>query len=176
LKDPKSVERGMGDVCANRNHRDAELAQREEYADEVDMTVPFSQALVMKRRNGFGDFEDGSQRGAGVITNIPHLVVHHSPSGYEWGYGGSGPADLALNVCQLYLNMTGYQGRKTKCYDGTCWTLAWMLHQEFKNAFIAFTPKNGSTVPFGEIDEWMKNKITVALLQQCAEDYETEEE
>jgi Family of unknown function (DUF6166) len=23
-------------------------------------------------------------------------VVQHSPDGYEWGYGGSGPAELAL--------------------------------------------------------------------------------
>ncbi len=25
-------------------------------------------------------------------------VVHHSPSGLSWGYGGSGPADTALSI------------------------------------------------------------------------------
>ena len=30
-------------------------------------------------------------------TNVPHLVIHHSPTGYAWGYGGSGHADLARN-------------------------------------------------------------------------------
>jgi hypothetical protein len=25
-------------------------------------------------------------------------VVKHSPSGFSWGYGGSGPADLALSI------------------------------------------------------------------------------
>ena len=25
-------------------------------------------------------------------------VVRHSPDGFEWGYGGSGPADLALSI------------------------------------------------------------------------------
>lgn len=28
---------------------------------------------------------------------LPH-VIRHSPTGYEWGYGGSGPADLALSI------------------------------------------------------------------------------
>lgn len=25
-------------------------------------------------------------------------IVRHSPTGFEWGYGGSGPADLALSI------------------------------------------------------------------------------
>lgn len=25
-------------------------------------------------------------------------VVRHSPTGFEWGYGGSGPSDLALSI------------------------------------------------------------------------------
>lgn len=28
---------------------------------------------------------------------LPH-VVRHSPDGFEWGYGGSGPSDLALAI------------------------------------------------------------------------------
>lgn len=28
---------------------------------------------------------------------LPHLV-HHSPTGFEFGYGGSGPADLARSI------------------------------------------------------------------------------
>ena len=40
--------------------------------------------------------------GDGVV-NVPVRVMHHSPSGIEWGYAGSGPADLALNILDLYL-------------------------------------------------------------------------
>ncbi len=58
---------------------------------------------------------EGDDYHAIVSTNVPHLGVHHSPSGFEFGYGGSGPADLALNVCQFYLNSIGYQGEKTNC-------------------------------------------------------------
>jgi len=46
-------------------------------------------------------------------------LVNHSPSGFEWGYGGSGPAQLAL---ALLLDYTGdeafaldhYQAFKTE--------------------------------------------------------------
>jgi len=30
-------------------------------------------------------------------------VINHSPDGFNWGYGGSGPAQLALAIClELY--------------------------------------------------------------------------
>ena len=31
------------------------------------------------------------------IDHLPH-IVKHSPTGLAWGYGGSGPADLALSI------------------------------------------------------------------------------
>lgn len=172
LKDPKSIERGMGDVCASHNQKEATLAKQSEFTDEFDGSVPFTEFLVVKRRGSKTDADIERT----VITNVSHLVTHHSPVGYEFGYAGSGPADLALNVCQLYLNITDYSGRKTKCWDGQCWTLAWMLHQEFKSAFLVDVPRNGFSIPFGVIDTWMKNKITVALLQQCALEIEEDEE
>jgi hypothetical protein len=33
----------------------------------------------------------------GMATALPR-VFRHSPDGFEWGYGGSGPADLALSI------------------------------------------------------------------------------
>jgi len=33
-----------------------------------------------------------------MMQEFPQQIVEHSPTGYEWGYGGSGPADLALNI------------------------------------------------------------------------------
>ena len=35
---------------------------------------------------------------------ILHHVIMHSPTGFEWGYNGSGPADLALSILANYLN------------------------------------------------------------------------
>lgn len=43
--------------------------------------------------------------GGGVLPLSPSLeIARHSPSGFAWGYGGSGPAQLAL---ALILDSTG---------------------------------------------------------------------
>ena len=36
------------------------------------------------------------------VVNVSHMIVRHSPDGFEWGYGGSGPSDLALNILILF--------------------------------------------------------------------------
>lgn len=39
----------------------------------------------------------------GPAAKVPldprHDVHNHSPDGFQWGYGGSGPAQLALAIC-----------------------------------------------------------------------------
>ena len=154
LSNPKSVEAGMGPICRGHGGTMKEDdCKRQDFADEdITEDIPLEQALVLQR--------DGDDDHAITRTNVPHLVVHHSPSGFEWGYGGSGPADLALNVCQWYLNSLGYSGQKTNCFDGACWSLAWVLHQEFKWVFIAKAPHKGITIPMSEIKAWFAEHIT----------------
>jgi hypothetical protein len=171
LTDPKSIEAGMGPIC--RGHANAtdkgskmtDTAQRTEFIDEFYGLIPFSQAFVMHRNGNSGDADNDRSV---VVTNVPHLVVHHSPNGFEFGYGGSGAADLALNACQLYLNQVNYSGLKTKCYDGTCWKLAWYLHQEFKREFIADVNwRRGATIPFEKIETWFNVNMTSELMRGC---------
>ena len=49
-------------------------------------------------------------------------LFNHSPDGFQWGYGGSGPAQLAL---ALLLDVTGDP------------ELSVRLHQTFKTHFVA---------------------------------------
>ena len=75
-----------------------------------------------------------------AYTNVPHLVTHHSPDGFGWGYGGSGAADLALNIAEWWVSHYFIGERRLlrkACWRGTCWVLAWMLHQQIKWAFIS---------------------------------------
>lgn len=164
LSDPLSVEAGMGPVCRAHGYVESDIAKQAEFADELDDSIPFRKAFVMKRSH------NDPEKVGGVITNVPHLVVHHSPNGFEFGYGGSGPADLALNVCQLYLNIIGYEGRKSKCYDGQCWTLAWVLHQSFKRAFVERVSRSGAIVPFGKMEVWFKEQMTSEVIAQYVND------
>ena len=145
----------MGPICRGHGGKNTkeDICKRDEFADgDIDDFISLNQALVLQR--------DGDDDHAIVRTNVPHLVVHHSPSGFEFGYGGSGPADLALNVCQWYLESIHYQGEKSQCFDGNCWSLAWVLHQEFKRAFIAGAPHEGIAIPMVEIKHWFEAHIT----------------
>lgn len=60
----------------------------------------------------------------------------HSPTGFEWGYGGSGPAQLAL---ALIADATGDDQRALK------------RHQQFKWACTARLPHDGWTLTSAEI-------------------------
>ncbi len=57
-----------------------------------------------------------------LLPEASQEVYNHSPGGFEWGYGGSGPAQLAL---ALLLDATGDEA------------VAVRYHQEFKEAFVA---------------------------------------
>jgi len=171
LTDPKSVAVGMGPICRGHSNTSDkgttmnDIAKRAEFTDVFYALIPFSQALVLQRNGNPGDADNDRSV---VVTNVPHLVVHHSPDGFEFGYGGSGAADLALNACQLYLNQVNYSGQKTKCYDGQCWKLAWMLHQEFKREFIERVNwRKGATIPFEKLDTWFTANMTGELISGC---------
>ena len=73
-------------------------------------------------------------------ADVPHKLVYHSPTGFEWGYGGSGPADLALNILASFLPLRQ----------------AWALHQPFKWRFIATMPREGGTIKGDDIRQFLK--------------------
>lgn len=66
---------------------------------------------------------------------------NHSPDGFNWGYGGSGPAQLALGL--LY-DVTGDKNLSVR------------LHQDFKWAFVA---KWGETweITTEQIEHWISH-------------------
>lgn len=90
---------------------------------------------------------------AGVDVSIPQSVVHHSPAGFEWGYGGSGPADLALNILAAI-----FPGDEVKCFRGRCSETAWSLHQEFKWKFVAALPRDGGVIRAVAVEHWLGDR------------------
>jgi len=75
-----------------------------------------------------------------ALVNIPQSLVYHSPTGFEWGYGGSGPAELALNILNLYVKPPE----------------AFRLHQQFKEKFIVGMPNDGGVLKADKVREWIK--------------------
>jgi hypothetical protein len=54
-------------------------------------------------------------------------LYNHSPTGFEWGYGGSGPAQLALALIADAINDDG---------------MALWLHQKFKFKVVGSLPRD----------------------------------
>jgi hypothetical protein len=66
---------------------------------------------------------------------------NHSPSGFEWGYGGSGPAQLALAI------LADHCGNDERALN---------LYQRFKWAVIAELPGRGWTLTSEEIEQTLQ--------------------
>lgn len=95
-----------------------------------------------------------------VVTNLARLVVHHSPTGFEIGYGGSGPADLALNVLAAYVPPHSDGLPPVACWNGAVVSAtAWRLHQQFKAEFIATMPKHGGRIAADAIRAWIASQM-----------------
>lgn len=98
----------------------------------------------------------GGPRGGRAHVSIPRPLVHHSPDGYEWGYGGSGPADLALNILHLFLPPDCDAEDAVPLWRGRCSSMAWRWHQDFKRQYVAALPPEGGVIYAREIVAWIR--------------------
>jgi hypothetical protein len=90
-----------------------------------------------------------------AVSSIPQRHVHYAPTGFDWGFGGSGAADLALNLLALFLPLApGATGVALR--DGsTVSEAAWALHQAFKYDLIATLPRAGGHITAETIGDWI---------------------
>lgn len=59
-------------------------------------------------------FRDGVDSASGTQLNPRFDLRQHSPTGFGWGYGGSGPAQLSLAILADYL---GNDARALRLYQ-----------------------------------------------------------
>lgn len=85
-------------------------------------------------------------RGCSVSVNGEPLrhEEKHSPTGLEWGYGGSGPADTALSI------LTHHFGNRAK---------AERHYQQFKQTVVARLDRLGWILTSEMIDEWYTGTV-----------------
>ena len=149
LANGTSIERGMGPTCAakagRRAERGGELWNEQPVLEGVGTLE--EAGLVVRR------IEDGR-----IASNVPMVVHHHSKS-FDVGYGGSGPADLALNV--MHFLLPPMHDDDGDVIDGVRVSqLAQNLHQEAKWELIATMPEAGGRIPIEDLREWIALKLT----------------
>lgn len=112
--------------------------------------------------------------GATALTNVPRTVIQGSPDGHEWGYGGSGPHDLALDILNWFRPPQN-KSDHVECNEGHCSKIAWRLKHLFCVEFIATMPKVGGEIAAETIEKWI---IAAESLENWAGDnfeYRSEE-
>ncbi|MGH7980129.1 MAG: DUF6166 domain-containing protein [Limisphaerales bacterium] len=73
----------------------------------------------------------------GLPLNPRHDLYNHSPDGFEWGYSGSGPAQLALAIVADYLAND---------------EAALVIYQSFKFTVVSALPEKEWTLSGDEIE------------------------
>lgn len=81
---------------------------------------------------------------------LRHDLRNHSES-FEWGYAGSGPAQLALAILADHLGVPEAEEDKWVPFQN---------YQQFKFDVISKLPKDGWKITSDEIERWLKEKGT----------------
>lgn len=85
--------------------------------------------------------------------NLAHHVKH-SPTGFEWGYPGSGPAELARCILLDYFGGEAVGGEDMADAEGN-------RYQRFKLARIAVIGSDTWEITSDEIATWIKKDAAV---------------
>lgn len=89
------------------------------------------------------------------VTNVPMMAVRSSPA-HSWGYGGTGPNQLALSILTNLIPPT----EETVVDDiraGSTSRLAWELYPKFVVDVLCTLPQEESTIiPLSLIDAWIR--------------------
>lgn len=92
----------------------------------------------------------GLRHSPGVVTVLVDeralpLPRYHSPDGFEWGYAGSGPSDLAMAILE---NVMGHKPPP------------W-LYMRFKFEFVAKWNENTWSITEEEINQWLAGQKAI---------------
>lgn len=84
-------------------------------------------------------------------------VFDHSPCGFEWGYEGSGPAQLALAILLDHLGFYGAAGQERRDIAER----ALRLHEEFKFDVVAGLERE-FILTADAVEAWIKRAVAGA--------------
>jgi hypothetical protein len=104
---------------------------------------------VIQVRRGYSGVGAYILKPGGAVYPLRH-IVRHSRTGFEYGYGGSGPADLALSILAACVSM-----EKADRWYG-----------KFKIERVAAETAREWTVKVQQVREWVKQQE--AMLSRLA--------
>jgi Family of unknown function (DUF6011) len=145
LTDPSSIAAGIGPDCLARLAEDRQI-------DPSSAVIEWREEVGLGPKTYLGVRSGDRHETSTVTVQVPGrdrylltLTVPHgsaypkSPDGHAWGYGGSGPSQLALDILT---DLLGHEAHPA-CY------------QAFKDAFIATARGPHLAIHEGQIRLWL---------------------
>lgn len=105
---------------------------------------------VRNKDGGFDVWVDGEI----LSPKKSQKICNHSPDGFSWGYGGSGPAQLALGLC-----VRAAETMKIPVL------IAVEFYHDLLDEFVSKLPAGGFAVHF-DIEDCIKNKVFAKAIKQ----------
>ncbi|MDY0174499.1 MAG: DUF6011 domain-containing protein [Bacteroidales bacterium] len=127
LTDRKSIAAGMGYICRRKLTGSIDSKDQQEWMK--DKYLPYDGGDIVLSRDNNGT----------KTVNVQQKMIVHSPTGFEWGYNGSGCADLALNILFNFVSAER----------------ALEIYQEFKEQFVSRVPEKGGEIKKKDIEDWI---------------------
>jgi hypothetical protein len=129
-----------------------------------------AQSHVSEVYKGWRTRRQPSERGECHVTvnDRPlHHYAYHSPDGFEWGYVGSGPADLALAILAHHFGERPTRAGLMKTGAAERYQ-SYKYHQVFKDDFVAGW---GDTwqLTSDQIEAWLLHQQTQAFSARTAQ-------
>ena len=151
LTDEVSRKRGIGPDCWAKLE-DGSRRGRAHYGQHHDLDWDMERRDVICRRD-----DDQSMH-----FNLPLRHVHHSPSGWEWGYEGSGPSDFAHNIIAAFEDefWEVTPSERVMVWDGSLvHPGVWVHYQAYKRQVVAGIPREGGVLTGDSIREWIRRNV-----------------
>jgi hypothetical protein len=102
------------------------------YTDRIYFPGRTPETFIFESKNNF--------------INIPHTYKYHSTTGMSWGYIGSGPSDLAINILTYFFPLSKAT-HTFRLWNNTVLDMRVMdLHHEFVREFLVRIPEKGGTL------------------------------
>lgn len=128
---------------------------------ETDLQGEKARQAVMDALNDVGLYVGMRVEGTVIVTadgkvvspRHSQLLRNHSPDGFEWGYCGSGPAQLALAILLR---------------EGLPDDLAVKLYQQFKRRYVSSWDREANWFLFGTtLRQWVHVKLLELQAKQA---------
>lgn len=119
------------------------LGQPSSTNGETSLATDSTTVFAGRRDPGMPVGEACSVTVDGDSLDCRYDLLSASPSGFEWGYGGSGPAQLAIAIL-------------AHAYDDE---FATTHYQQFKRDVVAGLPEGSWTLAKADLNEWRREVI-----------------